>query len=631
MLPTSRGARVRLNAGPPPPSRHSLLGTAANATHDRFRDRLRPFPYPDALPTVLFPLPAHATPAPSLFRTCFTPGLSSCAFHIPYLPPARRCPLPPSLPSKFVPFNLCDPRTLRRHRPSPNTAIIDTVPHAIACERNTVAHMLLTLKPPLQNGYPSPHAYSPPQPSSATKFTSASISGSLPPLPDHRSRRMSTPHRGLPPPMAMTLPNPDRGPPSINQSMGQLPAPPSQWQGADESMRNWLQAKAEEDRRKQEEERTRQEGLRLEQRKIEQTILRESLQGGVPPHLVPMVFAGMGGGSAANTSLEWTQHYMAQISLHQQQQQQHQVQLQQQQQQHQQVQALPPPQSSPDLQRDSRAAGPQPNPYATQQPQTLSQASTQPAQHLQIQGPSNTTFPPSYQMSPGSSNERSRTQSQILQPVPPTSAPRITPSSTLSRLNTGDMQIHPPPQGGQSSLQLPLHPLQQAQTAQQQEQQSTSPSIYFHHWVPPTSSKDPPTPGGKSLHESPYSQNATAHLRSEYTNSPKKRKTNTSHGKTPETSPNFSQLTSAGRRARAHSNQRSDASSRGALEALGARGNRPEIGHGQNSNSEAESGTQSQRQTSVQSEEPSRNSAGPEKRRMGSGTPKQEAEPSVAS
>ncbi|MCJ1405614.1 hypothetical protein MMC11_008842, partial [Xylographa trunciseda] len=114
---------------------------------------------------------------------------------------------------------------------------------------------------------------------------------------------MSTPHRGLPPPMAMTLPNPERGPPPIAQPMGQLPAPPSQWQGADESMRNWLLAKAEEDRRKQEEERTRQEGLRLEQRKIEQTMLRESLQGGVPPHLVPMVFAGMGGGNLANASL----------------------------------------------------------------------------------------------------------------------------------------------------------------------------------------------------------------------------------------------------------------------------------------------------------------------------------------
>jgi len=120
----------------------------------------------------------------------------------------------------------------------------------------------------------------------------------------------------------MTLPNPDRGPNPSNLPLGQLPAAPSQWQGADESMRNWLQAKSEEDRRKQEEERTNQERLRLEQRKIEQTMLRESLQGGVPPYMVPMVFAGIGGGNLANASLEWAQHYMAQISLQQQAQQQ---------------------------------------------------------------------------------------------------------------------------------------------------------------------------------------------------------------------------------------------------------------------------------------------------------------------
>lgn len=70
---------------------------------------------------------------------------------------------------------------------------------------------------------------------------------------------------------------------------GVMPAPPAQWQGQEESMRNWLLAKAEEDKRKQEEERTRQETLRLEQRKIEQAMLRESLQGGIPPQMVPMV------------------------------------------------------------------------------------------------------------------------------------------------------------------------------------------------------------------------------------------------------------------------------------------------------------------------------------------------------
>jgi hypothetical protein len=49
----------------------------------------------------------------------------------------------------------------------------------------------------------------------------------------------------------------------------------------------------------------------------------------------------------------------------------------------------------------------------------------------------------------------------------------------------------------------PSHPLQQSQSAHQQEPQS-SPSIYFHHWQPPTtqagtsgSANQPSTPSGK--------------------------------------------------------------------------------------------------------------------------------------
>ena len=492
--------------------------------------------------------------------------------------------------------------------------------------------MLLTLKPPpLQNGYSKPHAYSPPQSlSSINNFSSSGGSGgpgggggtgSLPPLSESHTPRMSTPHRGLPPPLAMTLPNPERSAPSIGQTMQLPPPPPNPWQGADEPMRNWLHAKAEDDRRRQEEERTRQEGLKLEQRKIEQTMLRESLQGGVPPHMVPMVFAGMAGGNLANASLEWAQHYMAQISL-----QQHQIQQQQQQQQ---VQTLPPPQqSSPDLRRDSRLiTGPQPNPYATQQPPALVQPpSGPPSQQSQSQTGSNSAFASPYQ---GIVHDRSRTQQPPLQAAPPTSVPRLPPAqSTLSRLNTGEMQIQPPPQSG---LQLPgQHPLHQAQSTQQ-DQQATSPSIYFHHWVPPNSHKDPQTPSGKSQHESPYSQNATSHLRAEYTNSPKKRKTNAVHhaaagvsSRTPDTSPSFNQLTQSGRR-RAHSGQRSDGSSRGAHDALGPPSSRPPSRPRQQSISEGEGG--SQRQSSSQPETmPSHHPAGPGHRRATSGTPKQEPE-----
>lgn len=62
-----------------------------------------------------------------------------------------------------------------------------------------------------------------------------------------------------------------------------------------EQMQHWLHAKAEEERRLQEEEKTRQETLKLEQRKVEQAILTDALRAGVPPYLVPTIFAGLNG------------------------------------------------------------------------------------------------------------------------------------------------------------------------------------------------------------------------------------------------------------------------------------------------------------------------------------------------
>lgn len=472
----------------------------------------------------------------------------------------------------------------------------------------TIAPMLLTLKPTTQHGFGSggPHAYPSPLPTSTTSyFSPQGNSASLPPLPDKLPRRMSTPHRGLPPPAAMTLPNPERGPSTSALSMGQLPAAPSSWQGADESMRNWLRAKSEEDRRKQEEEKTRQESLRLEQRKIEQNMLRESLSGGVPPYMVPMVFAGIGGANMANASLEWTQQYMAQLSFSQAHQHQHQQQQHQQhQQQHQQQQAQLHTRTESDQAQNTRLiAGPQPNPYGPQQLQQVQpNTSVQSGQHIAPQTQQTTGFVPSYQAS--------RAQQPPLQAAPPTSAPRTTAagSSGLPRLNTVDMQIQPPPPGP-----LPgQHSIQQGQNSQQQDQQS-SPSILFHHWVPPATqaSKDPPTPSTKSTHESPYSQNAASHLRSEYQHSPKKRKTTGSHqpgtgssSNLPETSPSFSQTssTSTSGRRRGHSRQRSDTSSRaggaGHEQPLSRRRGRTESGR--QSISEAESS--SQRQTSAQPE-----------------------------
>ncbi|EXK78888.1 hypothetical protein FOQG_16472 [Fusarium oxysporum f. sp. raphani 54005] len=129
---------------------------------------------------------------------------------------------------------------------------------------------------------------------------------------------MPAPQCGLPPPATMTLPSqqpptaisppmyhappPRLPPPSLTQShqqrdsWPQFSSPPQQWQAAEEYMRNWLQAKVEEDKRRREEERTRQESLRLEQRKVEMDMLCTSLQGGIPPAMIPLIFVRMGSG-----------------------------------------------------------------------------------------------------------------------------------------------------------------------------------------------------------------------------------------------------------------------------------------------------------------------------------------------
>ncbi len=377
--------------------------------------------------------------------------------------------------------------------------------------------------------------------------------------------------------------NTDRGPPPVGQPLGQLPAPPTQWQGADESMRNWLQAKAEEDRRKQEEERTRQETLRLEQFKIGQTMLRESLQGGVPPYMVPMVFAGMGGGNMPNASLEWAQHYMAQISFQQQQQQQQQ-------------QPALPPQATLEPRQDSRTiTGPQPNPYATQQPisQAIAAPPFQSGQQLPSQAQQSSAMVPTYQLPNTSSAARIQAQQALPQMSLPISAPRPPPQSQLPRLNTNELRVAQPPSGTQVGVHS-LHPLQQSQSAQPQEQhQSSSPNIFIP-WNPPASqpgSNAPITPSGRSQQESPFSQSANSHLRSDHVPSPKKRKTTTNQGGSGqtsqaahETSPPFSQTSSSstpsGRRG-GHSRQRSDASSRG-YDTLGrptSRQRQPESAH----------------------------------------------------
>ncbi|KAI4671997.1 uncharacterized protein J4E88_004497 [Alternaria novae-zelandiae] len=429
--------------------------------------------------------------------------------------------------------------------------------------------MLLTLSNPVKSDFEyKPHAYSPAfSSSSASRYSNRHHRGlSPPPETVNSSHTMGTPHRGLPPPSAMTLPDPARGPPPMSSSLGQLPPAPSQWQGAEDGMKNWLAAKAEEERRKQEEEKTRQETLRLEQRKVEQSMLRESMQGGVPPHLVPIIFAGIGGGNLANISAEWIQQYTTQVqAAHQQAQVQAQAQAQ--------------AQLSPDLRRDPRLIGQQqPAVYPGQQQATqpiLPSTSVLPGQPLpqQIQPP-----PLSASAYSGGQTSPHSRAAQAGLGGPSAAAPRSLPQSQLPRLTTNEMTVQQPPAAPAG--------VQQLQQTQTQQQEQSSPSIYFHHWVPPSSASQeksasgnpPATPSGKyktsPVHQS--RQRAASHASDlEYTSSPKKRKAQGPHPPPPPptsapgsyTSPSFSHISSSststpGRRG--HARNRSDASTRAA-------------------------------------------------------------------
>ncbi|KAL1873761.1 hypothetical protein Plec18167_006279 [Paecilomyces lecythidis] len=375
--------------------------------------------------------------------------------------------------------------------------------------------MLLTLKPPSQNGIKGPHEYSIVRqsiPTSRTSSTPPAAERTTPPASAKRApeRTMDTVRRGLPPPSSMTLPPPDASLPAM-APLGQLPPPPPQWQNADESMRDWLQSKAEEERRRQEEEKTRQESIRLEQRRIEQSILRESIQAGVPPHLIPLIFAGIAGGGTSHTTLELIQQSIAQTTAQTQVPQPSQLPPTQQ------PPTLPAPPPAahsahqsplqPEVRRDNRAIPP--NPYGAQAIGSLSQQTVpeSPPQHLYG-------------------------HSRPLQGAP--MDPRTQPTSSLSRLNTAEMHIHPPPAnvGAVQYPPVPQHPAVSIKQESQQQRQA-SPSIYFHHWVPPGQSQ-PNTPSGKSSHESPYSSHAHSHLRSEYQNSPgRKRKAQGGHQPAP--------------------------------------------------------------------------------------------------
>lgn len=204
-------------------------------------------------------------------------------------------------------------------------------------------------------------------------------------------------------------------------------------------MRNWLQTRAEEEKRrqeeekrKQEEERTRQESLRLEQRRIEAEILRSSLGGGIPPPMVPLVFAGMGGGGVlSQVALDWAQQFM-------------------------------PPGQSHHLQLMGSQSAVASHHQREQANLVQGQYAAPAAQGLVA----------AYTAPPGTPN-RSRAQSTSGSLSHPMAHASNHPSSSTNFVGGGG--------NAASTHQAP------SQLQSQASQQDSSPSLYFHHWQPPTS------------------------------------------------------------------------------------------------------------------------------------------------
>ena len=382
----------------------------------------------------------------------------------------------------------------------------------------------------------------------------------------HQAAPPSSHHRGLPPPpsAAFSLPPPTpissephyRSssaaplPPapqpsqhhslSTSTTLGHLPAPPSSWSTSasnnDDAMRSWLQAKIEEDRRKGEEEKTRQETLRLDRRRMERDMLRDSLERGIPPAMVPLIFAGIGGSGTEGSvgqAMEFAQNWMQNFSLQQQtpstasdaQRMAYEQQLR-----HPQMIASA---SSPDLrrereQREVRDRMIPPNPYASQQPPPLSSH----------RASFSAAAPPSGALS----------KLNTVDFAPPTHRQQLHPTLSASNLSLrGDRdELHGPPSGSVLT----------SGQATGNTSSGQGPGIFFHHWTPPTGGsaaagatstpsgmQQPPTPSTKSMQGSPFGSQGSntggtsttnigthGHLRKQvnsdaFENSPKKRKT----------------------------------------------------------------------------------------------------------
>ncbi|KAE8348392.1 hypothetical protein BDV28DRAFT_143598 [Aspergillus coremiiformis] len=355
--------------------------------------------------------------------------------------------------------------------------------------------MLLTLKPSSQNGITQgPHDYaivrqSIPTPRSSPPSALDPSAIVVTPRRSSVDHSMESSRGGLPPPSTLALPLPDVGFSSMNSVNQQLPRPPPRRQSSDDASHYW-HAKAEEDRRRQEEERTHQESLRLEQRKIEQSMLRDSLQAGVPPHMIPLIFAGISQNGVPQSVLEWTQQHMAQTATGPR------------------APAAPAPvlsqRRSLHARADSRSIPP--GPYIAP-PQVVPHPGILLSQPLPPSGPSSAPQPLSRSPLPnGPADLR----------VPP--VPRLHPGEPQAQqqppINLSNVHYAPG-----SSIPSVQHVAGKADNHHRQ-----SPSLYFHHWVPPNQSH-PNTPSGRIPQEPPFTSQASRRL--EYQSSPDRKRKST--------------------------------------------------------------------------------------------------------
>lgn len=385
--------------------------------------------------------------------------------------------------------------------------------------------MLLTFEPSLHEGMSPPNVR---HPWPATPYTSApsTITQTKPTSAAPQSGTEPASQRSSPAPKRQTAdaprqsatPAPVNLPPRerIDQPvlMSSLPPPSTHWPNSDESMRQWLSAKAEEDRRRQEEERTRQESLKLDQRKVEQSMLRDSLQAGVPPYMVPFIFASLGGGN-----MQWAQQYVTQMSqLH----------------------------------------SPTNNGYVLHRPQV---AKTQP---LGAEVPrDNRSIPRNPYAVPRGTSPQSQGSGNRAGSVPLSQTPNV---ELPQQSSNASAPAPSPSTSGVGSIVAQTQGLAASPKKDAQDQQQQAP-IHFYHWVPPSQSQRN-APSGKSPNNSPHASHPHSHLRSAFQNSPKKRKAQGGHQQPPPPPSQLSESTAsrarahtdAGRSGASHSRNRSDAS-----------------------------------------------------------------------